>query len=303
VLGRLDLGSVWDTLRAANPPFVLAMLGATASDLTFRAIRWRGLLAPFRRVALPRVLAYLLVGYLANNVLPARLGELVRSHVVGDREGLSRATVLGTIVVERIVDTTVLVAIVSAAILILHVRGLVANAALLGVAVTGLLLLALALALVAHRLPYGDRISDGLQRWPVARSLLVRLGSGLAVARQPRIMGPTIAWSGLAWAATIVGFAAAGRAIGVELTWSQAALLGSGVALSTIIPAGPGSFGTFELAGVQIAAVFGIPPNAAFAMTLLAHASSLVLTSFGGAVALLGLGSGDRSSEVDQSPV
>ena len=58
--------------------------------------------------------AYLAVGYAANNVLPARLGELVRSHYLGDREGISRTTTLGTVVVERVVDTGMVVAIASA---------------------------------------------------------------------------------------------------------------------------------------------------------------------------------------------
>ena len=85
------------------------------------------------------MLAYLLVGYLANNVLPARIGELVRSHYLGDREGLSRTTTLGTVVVERVVDFVVVVAIASAAILVLSVRGIVASAVLVGIAVAGLL--------------------------------------------------------------------------------------------------------------------------------------------------------------------
>ncbi len=300
VVGRVDLAKVWATLSTANALFVWGMLGATCADLAFRAVRWHVLLGPFRRLGYLCVLAYLLVGYLANNVLPARLGELVRSHYLGDREGLSRATVLGTIVVERVVDTAVLVAIASVAILILHVRGIVANAVLLGLGATGLLVVGLALALVAHRLPFGDRLGARLERWPVARSVLGRLGSGLAVARRPGIVIRAIIWSGLAWGATILGFAAAGHAVGLELTWSQAALLGSGVALSTVIPAGPGYVGTFELAGVQIAAVFGILPDAAFALTLLAHASSLVITSVGGAVALIALGPG-RSVNLPRS--
>ena len=56
------------------------------------------------------MLGYTYIGYLANNVLPARLGELVRSHALGEGEGISRTTVLGTVVVERIVDTVIVVA-------------------------------------------------------------------------------------------------------------------------------------------------------------------------------------------------
>jgi uncharacterized membrane protein YbhN (UPF0104 family) len=87
-----------------------------------------------------------------------------------------------------------------------------------------------------------------------------------------------------------VAFAAAGQAVGVELTWGQAALLAAGVSLATAIPAGPGYLGTFELAAVQIAAVFGVAADPAVALAVLVHAVILVLTSFGGAVALLRLG-------------
>jgi hypothetical protein len=99
-----------------------------------------------------------------------------------------------------------------------------------------------------------------------------------------------VGWSVVAWSATVVGFAAAGHAVGVELTWGQAALLAAGVSLATAIPAGPGYLGTFELAAVQIAAVFGVGADPAVALAVLVHAVILVLTSVGGAVALLLLG-------------
>jgi glycosyltransferase 2 family protein len=270
--------------------FVAILVGTTCVDLACRTARWRGLLGPILRLSFRAVLGYLLVGYLANNVLPARLGELVRSHYIGDREAFSRATALGTIVVERIVDTAVLVAIASAAIVLLHVRGSVANAVLFGVAISGLLLVGLMVALAAGRLPFAGSLIKWAERWPAVLRIAVRLRGGLAVAGQPRIMVAAILWSGLAWSATIGGFFAAGQAIGIQLTWSQAAFLGAGVALSTAIPAGPAYVGTFELAGVEIAAIFGIPADGAFALTLLAHASSLLVTSVGGAFALARLG-------------
>ena len=290
VVSRVDLGAVGGALGRANLLFVGGLLGATCVDLVCRTLRWQGLLASIRRVAFARVLLYVLIGYLANNLLPARLGELVRSHYLGDRERFSRATALGTIVVERVLDTAVLVAIASIAIIVLQVRGIVANAVLLGVGVAGLLVIALAFALIAHRLPFAEGLAALVDRWPPIVGLAKRLGGGLAIARRPRTVAAAIAWSGLAWGATIVGFAAAGQAIGVQLTWAEAALLAAGVALSTAIPAGPGYIGTFELAGVQIAAVFGVPADLALAVTLLAHGSSILVTSLGGAAALIGVG-------------
>lgn len=292
VVRQVDLAAAWDVLRGAAPAWVAATLACITIDVALRAHRWRGLLAPIARLPLPTVGVSLLVGYLANNVLPARLGELVRSHHLGDRTGISRASVLGTVVVERVVDTGVLVAIASVAIVVLSVRGIVASAVLLGLAATGLLVAGLALALVAHRLPFADRVIAAVERRPAVARAAARLRGGLAVAGRPRKMAGAIGWSIAAWTATIVAFAAAGHAIGLELTWGQAALLAAGVSLVTAIPAGPGYVGTFELAAVEIAGAVGIAAEPAFALALLVHATILAVTSVGGVVALLATGRG-----------
>jgi hypothetical protein len=290
VLNRVDLAAVSQVLAGTDPTFVMAVLGATCVDLTVRTLRWQVLLAPIRRVAFVHTLGYLLIGYLANNLLPGRVGELVRSHYVGDREGFSRASALGTIVVERTLDVAVLVVIASGAILILDIRGAVATAVLVGLGLAGLLIAAIGVALVAHRMPFADKLSSLVDRWPTVRRVAGRLRTGVAVAGKPRTLAGATAWTFVAWAATVVGVVAAAHAVGVSLTWSEATLWASGVALSMVIPAGPGNLGTYELAGVQIAAMFGIPADEAFGMTILVHVSVIFITSLGGAVALLSLG-------------
>jgi uncharacterized protein (TIRG00374 family) len=290
IVRGVDLAKVVDILRTANPGWVALTLACVVIDLSIRSLRWKRLLAPVRSVPYSRMVGYLLIGYLANNVLPARLGELVRSHYLGDREGISRATTLGTVVVERIIDTAVVVAIASLAIVILQVRGLVANAVLFGLAVTSLGIVVLAVLIVAHRLPGADRLSAIVERWPRIADIARKLRDGLSVASRPRTLLEALALSGLAWSATIVGFAAAGQAVGVQLTTAQAALLVSGVALATAVPGGPGNLGTFDLAGVVIATSFGIGRETAVALVLLAHAASLVVTSVSGGIALLRLG-------------
>ena len=284
---QVDLDGTAKVISSAAPGWLILMLALQLADVTMRGLRWQRLLARIQHVPYARVLDYLLVGYLANNVLPARLGELVRSHYLGDREGLSRTTALGTVVVERIVDTAVLVVIASVAILILQVRGVVASAVLVGVALTGLLIVALAVALVAHRLPGADRMVASVARWPRVRDLAGRLRGGLAVASQPRTMGAAVGLSVVAWAASVTSFAAAGQSIGLELTIAQATLLCSGIALATAIPSGPGYLGTFELAAVTIGNVLGVPADTAFALALIAHVSILGVTSVGGMVGFI----------------
>ncbi len=287
VFRQVDLAGAANVLSTAAPAWLVVMFAFQLVDISLRGLRWQRLLVPIHRVPYLRTLDYLLVGYLANNILPARLGELVRSHYLGDREGLSRTTTLGTVVVERIVDTTTLVAIASIAILVLQVRGVVASAVLVGIALAGLLVVGLAAALVAHRLPGAERVIAITGRWPRVHELARRLRGGLAVASRGRTLGAAIALSLLAWTATILAVAAAAQSIDLHLTTAEAALLASGIALATAIPSGPGYLGTFELAGVTIGRVLGIPPDTAFALALIVHVSILLITSVGGVVAFL----------------
>lgn len=299
VLGSVDVGRTLDVLSRASLGWVLAVAAFIVGDVLIRAIRWQRLLEPIRHVAWRPVLAYLLVGYLANNVLPARLGELVRSHYLGDREGMSRTTTLGTVVVERVVDTGVVVAIAAFAILVLNVRGVVTDAVIIGAAIVAMLMVGLAIGVAAHRLPGAEWLAQRAARWPRVGELVGKLRSGLAVAGRPRTLLEALALSVVAWAATLLAFAAAGQAVGLELRIGEAALLSSGVALASAIPSGPGYLGTYELAAVKIAEALGLPTDEAFAVALIVHATILIVTSVGGGIAFARLGwRQDRRREV-----
>ncbi|MEA2547382.1 MAG: glycosyltransferase 2 family protein [Chloroflexota bacterium] len=290
VLRGVDLARTGDVLARADLRWIVLAAVFLSTDLALRALRWQRLLRPIATVRYLSMLGYLLIGYLANNVLPARLGELVRSHYLGDREGISRASALGTVVVERIVDLVAVVAIASTALLVLSVRGVVASAVLVGAGVAGLFLVALALGIVAHRLPGADRVRAAVERWPQVRKLAGSLQGGLAVAGRPRTLAEALAVSAFAWTVAILAWAAVGQSIGLQLSIGQAALIASGVALASAVPAGPSNLGTFELAAVEIGKAIGVPADSAFALALIVHAAILVVTSIGGAVALARLG-------------
>ena len=234
---RRGLGDAAD----ADPGWVALLVVFVAVDILLRAVRWRVLLAPIARGPVQATSSRsLLVGYLANNILPARLGEIVRSHDLGERTGLSRSTILGTIVVERVVDTVVVVAIASVAILVLSVRGIVASAVLVGLASDRA---ARRRHRRGHRGPpaarRGARRTGTSHRWPRVR-----------VVAGPPARGPGdregrahdgrrgAACRSASWSCTVLAFAAAAQAVGVEPTMGQAALLAAGTNLATAIPAG-----------------------------------------------------------------
>jgi uncharacterized membrane protein YbhN (UPF0104 family) len=146
------------------------------------------------------------------------------------------------------------------------------------------------IGIAAQRIPGAERVAAAASHWPRVGELTTKLRQGLAVAGRPRTLFEALALSVIAWGATLLAFAAAGQAVGVELTIGQASLLAAGVALAAAIPSGPASLGTFELAGVRIAQAFGVAAEPAFAIALLVHATILVITSIGGVIALVRLG-------------
>lgn len=303
LIRSVDVGAALEVLRQANLAIVALMAVAVFLDVASRAARWRGLLAPIAHVRYPRVLGYTFVGYLANNVLPARLGELVRSHALGEGEGISRTTVLGTVVVERIVDTVIVVGLAALAVVVLRVGGIVSTAVILGAVFVGILVVLLGLSVVSHRLPGSDRATGLIERVPRLLDLARRLREGLAVVGSPRAVVTAVFFSVVAWTFSISTFVLGGAALGIGITPMQGALMTSGVALATIVPSGPGFLGTFELTAVGIATQFGIDRDSAFAMALLVHAMILLVTSAGGAISAVRLGVGlSTGSDEDDAP-
>ena len=138
---------------------------------------------------------------------------------------MSRPTVLGTVVVERVVDTVMVVAIAAIAVLVLSVRGVMQSAVLLGLAFVALIVIALGIGMAAHRLPGAARVTAIIARRPRLLELARRLQEGLQVAGKPRPVAIALFFSAIAWAASTMTFLAAGQSIGLQLTVAQGALL------------------------------------------------------------------------------
>jgi uncharacterized protein (TIRG00374 family) len=290
VVRSVDVTKTADALSRADLRWVALGAILSTADLAFRGLRWQRLIRPIAAVRFLPMFGYLLIGYAANNVLPARLGELVRSHYLGDREGLSRASALGTVVVERVVDLVAVVAIASVALLVLSVRGVLVSAVFIGAGFAGLLLAALAIGIVAHRLPGADRLAAFVERWPRVRELARSLQGGLSVVSRPRTLVEALLATAAAWSCSVLANAALGQALGVELAFGQAALRTSGIALAAAIPAAPSNIGTFEGAAVLAGTTIGLAGETALAIGLLSHGVILAITSIGGLIAFARIG-------------
>lgn len=278
-VGRVDLAEVGAALGRVNFAVVLLGVPIVGLELLLRALRWQRLLRPIAPIALRRTAAYLAIGYFANSMLPARLGDVARAFLAGRAFGIGRLAVLGTILVERLADGLFILAVV--AVLGLTITGgasLAATALLLGAAGAAAVA-ALGLWLLWVRRPAGGRIRISL------RSLVERVLLGVAGVRSPAVATPTVLLTVAAFVTAVAMFAVVADAAGAELTLPQSALVMGGLALSTSIPAGPSSVGTYEFVGLTILTTLGLAPEPALAVVVIVHLVATLPVALAGLVA------------------
>src|SRR5436190_22601264 len=93
---------IWGALQQANYAALLPALVFYFLGVGVRTVRWQVLLRPILpQTRFLQLFEVVVIGYMANDILPARLGEVVRAYVLSRRERITKSATLGTIVVER----------------------------------------------------------------------------------------------------------------------------------------------------------------------------------------------------------
>jgi len=100
----IDYRQFLRALQGARYWYAVPIIGLLFLGCYLRALRWRWIMLPVKPIPVYHLFTAVVIGYMANDLLPARAGELVRAHVVGSRDKVSRATAFATIVVERLFD-------------------------------------------------------------------------------------------------------------------------------------------------------------------------------------------------------
>jgi len=265
-VSRVDLSEVAQAVsRAALPWLSLAFLFAWL-EIGIRAWRWRYLLAPVGRVGYGHALAYLCIGYFANTLLPMRLGDVARAYLAATALRLPRIATLGSIATERLVDGFVTLAVAVA--LGLAVAGVPSAVSVMIWAMLVLVTLAAAATLAylsRHPLAVGSLVPSRL-RDPLGRLIL-----GAQAIRTVRGACVSIAATLLAYCCAVGAMMALSTSVGLSISWPQAAFVMAWIALSTAIPAAPGSIGAYEFVGVTVLTMLGQDPAASLAVVVLLH--------------------------------
>jgi uncharacterized protein (TIRG00374 family) len=283
LLLRRDFGGVQDELAHARYWTVLPCLIVSVIGLWLRSIRWRVLLPG--RLSAAHSFHILNVSYFINAVLPLRVGELARAGLAARLDPpVPVLTSLSTILVERLLDTLAVFALIGITLAMLPtgfevgVLGIVLGVgALVGVTV---------LAVVAARPAWAHRLLDEVGRYvsifrrPALRTWLDHLLDGIAPLASLRSALLALGWTVFAWAVSVIAGYVLLFAIFDDPTWAAAMALVGLASFAIAVPAVPGNLGPFEAAVVFALASADLVPTMtaapAIAFALLLHVVNLV---------------------------
>ena len=283
---RLD--EILHALASARYWLVLPVVVLTMVAYAVRAWRWRFLLEGVRTISFGPLFASIMIGFMGNNLLPARLGELLRAHSLGRSTGVSRATALASIVLERIFDIFVLLVLFAA---ILLLRGLPQD-----VRSWGLTLLVLAapvlIALIlfeAYPGPVLRLVGALLPKRMRERvfSVAMKFRHGLGVLRSPRQLIFALVLSFVMWGCIYCMVTLSLLAFDLQLPPEAGAVVMVVIAIGTMLPSAPGYVGTLQYAGTLALIPYGVDRSVALSFTLLYHATQWFPVNVAGVICLL----------------
>ena len=104
----VDFERMWDALAGADYRYLVPAVVMYLVSVYLRTLRWTVMLRHLKPIRVTRLYPVVVIGYMANNLLPMRLGELVRSYYAGEREDINKASALVTVFVERVFDAVTL---------------------------------------------------------------------------------------------------------------------------------------------------------------------------------------------------
>jgi uncharacterized protein (TIRG00374 family) len=313
-LADVDLADVWTQILQGNLWLLLASAAVGTFGFFIRALRWNVLLQMIRPdTTLRSRFAAVSIGFMANNVLPARVGEFARAYAFSRLEPVSASAAFGSLVVERFMDGVVLLLFLVIPVL---TPGFPSNGVLSegagALALRGAVLLVMAVLLALVALTLFPRAFVRLMEW-LARFLPRSLGRPLvdaleafldsvAILRNPRLLALGFAWTVVFWAwhglSFWLGMLAFGIDTGLVSAFFTEAVVGFGVA----VPSAPGFVGTFHAsASFALSDVYGVDGAQSLAFAFGYHFSGWIPITVIGLVYAwkMGLSLGDVGASED----
>jgi glycosyltransferase 2 family protein len=279
-LSGIDLSLAWRALRTSDYWWIgAALIAFGLGDIT-RGLRWRSLFARGRRPPARTATNAMMVGYLYNNILPARAGEAARVLVLTQRSDATPVEIVGTVVLERLYDVFAILVIFFVA------EPWLPHVSWFGAAAVAAIVLAVLIATAAIVLAvYGDRPLRLLLR-PLRRlsmfsgerleHTLDELTHGLSGLRHGGLALEAFAWTILSWLLTALCAYLVTVAFHLHLPFACGVLVAVAIGAGMILPSPPAAVGVFEGASLIALKAYGVPHSEALPFALVLHLVNFV---------------------------
>lgn len=298
LISQIDFEEMISSLRDANYIYILPGICIYFASLYLRSIRWKYLLSPFGSTTTLRLYPVLLVGYLANNVLPLRAGEFVRSYFLAKREKMSSATGLATVLVERVFDGLTLIIFLVFGSLFLPLSPLVSNLsetvnlppqAIIALVVSPFITVLLLIIFLAINPNAFISITQKLilllpKKFESSLNPLIkRFVNGFTGMNSPKRLFWVFCLSIPVWIAEAYMYLIIGYGFGIDSFfpdiwqyWLAMLVVVSVSNLATSIPSSQGSVGPFEVFATIALVYLGVSNGVASAYVIILHLSLLL---------------------------
>src|SRR3990172_7285601 len=282
-LRGIDLQKAWQAIQTANYWWLIPAVAVYFVAVWARAWRWDYLLRPLKRVPLRTIFPIVVIGYMGNNIYPARIGEVLRAYVLKRKEGVPVSASLATVVVERVFDGVVMLGFVifnlPALAAISGDSGFVGSIRQVAVYGTAAFAVALTVFLLMAMFPHQSlglfhRFAEPLLPGGIRRKVVgmaVSFWTGLESLRSARNIFIVFVTSVAVWLLETVKYWFVMRAFSFSVSFFALMLMNGIVNLATTLPSAPGYIGTFDAPGIAVLKAYGVEGGLAASYTLVLH--------------------------------
>jgi uncharacterized protein (TIRG00374 family) len=287
-LNKQDFSKIWASLQSAQYLWLIPGISVYFIGVWVRSWRLHYMMRPIKKVPIRTLFPIVCIGYMGNNIYPARAGEFLRAYVIKRREGVAISASLAIVLIERIFDAVVMMLFVFVNLPELAklsgnsgVAGTIQQFALIG---TALFFGALLVFLLAAMFPsvtsrvveWGIRRLTPARVQPKLQGIAAKFLEGLACLRSPRDALMILVTSIVIWLLETGKYWFLMQGFAFTISFFALMLMNGIAVLVTTIPSAPGYMGTFDLAGIAVLTAYGVNKEVATAYTFVLHAALLL---------------------------
>lgn len=284
-LQGLQLDTVLSAIRSANLIWLLPVIFIYFTSVWFRSLRWHYLLGPIKKIPTDKIFPIVAIGYMGNNIYPARAGELLRSVVLKHRYEIPISSSLASIIIERIIDGVIMLGFIF--FNLTELNKLTASSGFVGsirsLALWGSIAFigALLFFLLAARFPQKAQNATSYivtkimpEKWqPKIMDIAMRFFTGIKSLNSLKNLLMVLGTSVVIWLLETSVYWVVMQAFPIEVSFFGLMLMNGILNLSTTIPSAPGYIGTFDAPGIALLSAYGVEKTLAVGYTLVLHAA------------------------------